>query len=279
MKRGLIFFISWIVVVNAFAQPFVDPLNVRFTRAFHNSKGKGGTPFSHIYVGSDLPLKLNKGSYIVLSPFFENWNLDSAGNKTYFPPVSGLGMAVSVLFPLDKNRWSITTGLIPRINSEGVNMHNSFQIGGLLLAIYKQHEHLKYKFGVYMNNEFFGIFVVPLLGIDWHINSHNNLFGVLPGRLTWEHRLNHHFYGGATFRALTNSYRLNNGKFLRLDDNQLSVYLDCYASKHIAFTTEAGYGILRKIRTGNDNYKNYLTETNWGDGFFIKIGASYRVRL
>ena len=89
-------------------------------------------------------------------------------------------------------------------------------MGGVLLAGYTKNTNLKYKFGVYVNNEFFGVFVMPLAGIDWRINDRNNLFGILPGRLTFELKLNNNFYAGANFRAITNSYRLDNGNYLQI---------------------------------------------------------------
>ena len=136
----------------------------------------------------------------------------------------------------------------------------------------------KFRAGVYVNNEFFGLYVVPLIGTDWRIDDKNYLFGVLPGRLTLEHQWSDHFYSGVTFRAITNSYRLSNGQYLRLDDNQLSLFMDYYLSKHICVTLEPGYGLLRKLRLGTDK-KEYDQEVEWGDGPFIKLSASYRIRL
>ena len=119
---------------------------------------------------------------------------------------------------------------------------------------------------------------MPLLGTDWRIDEKNYLFGLLPGRLTYEHQWSNKLYGGATFRAITNSYRLSNGQYLRLDDNQLSLYLDYYPAKHLCITLEPGYGVFRQMRTGINN-RDYLTDRNWGNGMFIKLSASYRVRL
>jgi hypothetical protein len=277
MKQPL-FAILIIISLKGFTQPYVDPIHVRYTYGF-KSQSKAGTPFSHFYIGPDFPTRFKKNFIFVVSPVYENWNIDSSSNKSFLPTVSSVALALSVVIPLDTNRWSLTVSVIPRINSENLKTYNAFQMGGVLLAVYKKNNNLKYKFGVYANSEFFGLFIMPLAGIDWHINSRNNLFGVLPGRLTFEHKLNNHFYTGSTFRAITNSYRLNNGNYLRIDDNQLSGYIDCYATKHIVFTGEAGYGIFRKLRTGNGHNKNYLTDYNWGDGFFIKLDASYRIRL
>jgi hypothetical protein len=278
MQKKLILIIVCLIAENAIAQPYVDPLNIRYTSAFHNPN-KNATPYSHLYIGSDIPIQLKNKSIIVFSPFYENWDIDSASNKIYLPQVSSIALAVTAIIPIDTNRWSLSITALPRFNSERLQLSNSFQMGGVLLFIYKKSETLKYKFGVYANSDFFGVFIMPLAGIDWRINSRNILFGVLPGRLTYEHKLNNNFYTGATFRAITNSYRLANGDYLRIDDNPLSIYLDWYATKHIVVTAEAGYGIMRKLRAGNGYNKNYITDFDWGDGMFIKLCASYRVRL
>jgi hypothetical protein len=276
--RSLLLILFIIVTSNVLAQPYVDPVHVRYTYGI-KSKKSSGTPFSHFYVGPDLPLKLRNNKYFVISPIFEQWNIDSASEKSYLPKVKGVGLALSVILPLDKGHWSLTMSAIPRVNGEKFDMEDAFQFGGVLLATYKKSETLRYKFGVYANAEFFGLFIIPLAGIDWRMDARNNLFGVLPGRLTFEHKLNSHFYTGATFRAITNSYRLENNNYLRIDDNQLSGFLDCYLTKHIVFTPEAGLGILRKLRSGHGKNKIYTEDYNWGDGGFIKLSASYRVRL
>jgi len=259
------------------AQPYVDPLDIRYTHAFPNNQPRG-TPYDHLYVGSDLPLKLKNGSIVLFSPFYENWNIDSADNKDFIPTVSSVALPLSFIFPLSK-KWSLALTAIPRLNGEELNFNSSFQMGGLAFASYKAKEDQKFRFGIYVNNDFFGVFVVPLAGIDWKIDEKNYLFGLLPGRLTFEHRLADRIYTGATFRAITNSYRLVNGSYLRIDDNQLSAYLDCYVSKHIVFTVEPGYGIFRKLRSGVERNKNYIVDYDWNDGLFIKLNASYRIRL
>lgn len=276
--RSILFAIVSLIAIESFAQPYVDPFHFRYTYGFKKSSGNG-TPFSHLFIGPDLPLKLKHGALFVISPIYEKWNIDSASQKSYLPEVSGVAMALSGVIPLDQKHWSLTISAIPRINSEKLKTDNSFQFGGILLATYKKKETLKYKFGVYVNREFFGIFVMPLGGIDWRINSNNNLFGVLPGRSTFEHKLNSHFYTGATFRAITNSYRLINGNYLRIEDNQLSGFIDCYVTKHVVVTGEAGYGIMRELKSGKGFNKNYLRNYNWSDGPFVKLSASYRIRL
>ena len=167
---------------------------------------------------------------------------------------------------------------ILRTNGERMFKDKTLQFGGVTFATYAATPQRKFRFGVYMNREFFGLFVWPLLGTDWRLGRNDYLFGLLPGRLTYEHRWNDRFYGGATFRALTNSFRLDNGNFVRIDDNQLSLYLDVYPARKWCITLEPGYGVARKIRTGVDD-KSYASVRNMGDGLFIKLSTSYRIRM
>jgi hypothetical protein len=260
-----------------FAQPYVDPLQVSVTRGFKNKQAQA-TPFTRLWIGSDIPIQLKKNTYLLLSPFYEHWQIDSANTPEIVPKVQGLALPVGLILPLANPKWSLTMLTTFRWAGEALFAKNTFQLGGVAFASYALQPTQKIRFGMYMNQEAFGIFIVPLFGIDWRMNSRDYLFGILPGRLSYEHQWNKLLYWGATFRSLTNSYRLSNGHYLRLDDNQLSAYIDYYAAQNICVTLEPGYGLFRKLRTGI-NDKNYLTNRQWGDGAFIKLSAAYRIRL
>ncbi len=277
MKSSLAAVFLLFVFINAKAQPYVDPLQVRYTYAFR-SDNSAATPFMHLWAGCDLPIKLRDKTYQLLSPFYESWRLDSADSKNVLPTVQSIAFPIGFLFPLHNEKWSMNLMPIVRWNGEKLFGENTFQFGGVAFVSYEKKPGMKFRLGMYANSDFFGLFVMPLFGTDWRINKRNYLFGLLPGRLTWEHQFTNRLYGGSTFRAITNSYRLADGKYVRIDDNQLSPYLDAYLSKHICLTLEPGYGIMRKLRTGNEK-KQYITDRNWGDGLFIKLSASYRIRL
>lgn len=259
------------------AQPYVDPLQVRFTYGFRNGNA-AATPHSHLWAGSDLPIKLKDRTYQLFSPYYETWSIDSAEKKNIVPRVQSIAFPIGFILPTKNPKWTVNILPVIRWNGEKLFQKNSFQIGGATFATRQVKPGKNLRFGVYMNSEFFGLFVMPLIGADWKIDDRNYIFGLLPGRLSYEHKWNEKLYGGVTFRALTNSYLLQNGQFLRIDDNQLSLFLDYYLAKRFCVTLEPGYGLLRKLRTGI-NDKNYLTERNWGDGPFIKLSTSYRIRL
>ena len=222
---------------------------------------------------------------IVFSPFYERWNIDI--QSVDLPnSIHSLALPVSFVKPLTR-QWALTTTIITRWNGYGKKIFdNSFQIGGAALATYKKSRNLSYKFGIYYNNEFSGTFIMPLLGIDWQINEKNNLFGVLPGHLVFENKVNKKLYWGVSFRAITNTYQagyVNRSlipKYLRIEDNQLSVFADIWLDKKIVLNLEAGHSIFRDFKLGIENAdeKYYFTE-KVNDDLLLKVSLAYRLRL
>ncbi|MFM2135558.1 MAG: hypothetical protein RL021_958 [Bacteroidota bacterium] len=258
------------------AQPYIDPFQIRHTTGFR-SKDSYATPFTHVYAGSDLPLRLKENTFLLLSPFYESWNIDHGENKEFLPNVRSIALPVGLMLPLD-DRWSLNVTPIIRTNGEQMFKDNTIQLGGVSFVSYAVNPQMKIRAGVYLNEEFFGLFVWPLLGADWKLGTNDYLFGLLPGRFTYEHRWSNRWYGGVTFRALTNSFRLEDGNFVRVDDNQFSLYVDIYPVRNWCVTVEPGYGIARKLRAGADS-RSYFSENDMGDGIFIKLSTAYRIRL
>jgi hypothetical protein len=278
MKKIIFYSGLQLLLLVATSQPYVDPLQIRYTYAFRSQNNNRGTPYTHLWVGSDIPIEIKNKTYLLLSPFYENWQLDSASVKNILPVTHGLVLPAGMLIPLKNKSWMLSVMAIARTNGEKLFAEKTFQFGGISFLSYERSPGKKIRFGAYANSDFFGLFVIPLIGADWRMDEKNYFFGLLPGRFTWEHQFKTSLYGGVTFRAITNSYRLQNGQYLRIDDNQLSTFLDFYPAKKICVTLEPGYGILRKLRTGI-NKRDYITDEKWGDGLFIKLSAAYRIRL
>jgi hypothetical protein len=101
-----------------------------------------------------------------------------------------------------------------------------------------------------------------------------------------EHRFNKKIYGGASFRAITNSYHttsLDAGSrrsFIRIDENQIAAFADIYVVKSIVLGLEAGHSVLRKIRLGMaDTGTKYYFRGDANDNLLLKIAVAYRLRL
>jgi len=260
------------------AQPNLDIANLKYTNnpdAGLVNRNKSKLQLRYFGLGTNLPITFNnKKDAIIFSPFFESWASTVNNNKrqNYY----SVALPVSLSKTIRDTSWSILVTGIIRMNDSSINTKTKMQVGGAFIVSYKRNEQLTWKLGLYVNNDLFGLFVMPLAGIDWRINERNNLFGVLPGNLTYEHKINGHFYYGATFRAITNSYANTNG-YWRIDENQLGLYLDTYFNKNLVLNIEGGHSFFRKIRTGVKHVSKYDADVN--DNFYFKLSVAYRVRF
>ena len=181
----------------------------------------------------------------MFSPFADNWRIRIQDEKV--EPVYSVAFPVTYLKSIGK-KWTMAVTPLIRWNSYRAKISKeSLQAGGAFLLTYKKHHNISYKAGLCYNREFFGHFFMPLIGLDWRIDPKNNLFGVLPGNFTFEHKVTGKFYYGATFRAITNSYILHNVNpgqsnvypYARIEDNQVGVFGDVYLTKNIVANGEA----------------------------------------
>jgi hypothetical protein len=264
------------------AQPYIDLINIRNVASPDmgpTSRDQNATTLNYFNISATLPVRFNNGKdAIIASPFFERWHSEVGPVKDYSNYHYGLGLPIALLKSIPDSKWTVLTMVTIRMNDAKISTAGQYQIGGAVIgAFYRKNPHLTYKFGAYINGEFFGLFIIPLVGIDWQINERTNLFGILPASLTFERKLGNHFYGGAVLRTFTNSYHDAGPNYMRIDENQLGLYMDFYASKHLVLNLETGHSILRKIRGGT----KYDIRENWNasDNFYFKVGLDYRIRL
>ncbi len=272
----------WILSIegSVSAQPYFDVLTIHYINSPEKRLFNSGNNVSDIHYFSaqiGLPFKLKK-DLLIFNPFYEQFNFLLKSEPGTTQTFKSIGLPVTFLKQLKNPSWKTGFAFIPRINADFRNIvATDYQFGGAVLAIYKKTKNLNYKFGLYYNSEFFGPFIIPLLGIDWNINEQLNLFGLLPGNLELEYRFNSVLYGGINFKSITNSYRFDGLSYLKVSDNYLKFFLDYYLAKKIAITIEAGHTVLRKYKTGHTNEQ--FVQNNFGDGLLLKVGLSYRIRL
>jgi hypothetical protein len=281
---------------NSFAQPYIDLATLRYVNSPANTgiinQNEPPLKLEHSVAGINLPIPLNKdkSAILLILPYLEQWQI---GMDSGVLKLNGFGFPVGLSKKLN-HFWGITAILFYRINKEKDLPDNSGttqQLGGAFIFNYSPNERLTYKFGIYYNREFFGNFIVPLLGIDWRPDKLNAVFGTLPGAITWERKLNNHFYFGANFRAITNSYRTAISDpcysgdcsikgYTRIDENQIGMYADVYFGKHFVLNGEIGHSLFRKIRNGTkgDNLSSKYVMSGQ-DNFYFRIVSSYRLQL
>ena len=262
------------------AQPFIDLVNIQYVNSPDHSvsnEKKNVTSLKNFSIQTTIPFQFkNKTDAIIISPAFEMWSPEVEAIDENFEHQYGVALPVAYLKTLHNSDWSILSMVIVRKNGYELSLDNNWQVAGVMVASFKANENLTYKFGVYASGEFFGLFVRPLLGIDWQVNKKTSVYGILPGSMNLEHKLKSNLYAGASFKAITSSYRTPDG-YWRLDENRLGVFLDYYLTKQIAINMEAGHSILRKLRTGQEDMPD--VDWNASDNLYGKLGLAYRVRF
>lgn len=269
------------------AQPYIDIVRLNYTYSPKQGLNEKKYPLQSNFFTADVtfPIELKKGGdAIIINPFFTN-NEGEVTNNDFHAVSKALliGFLKKDIF----QNWNLLSSFIVRRNTDGeVDSNDGWQYGGILLATWKKSQDISFKFGFYYNKEFFGNYFMPLVGLDWKIDSKNNLFGVLPGYMIFEHKVTPKFYYGFAFRAFTNSYRkevidpfMGGSNYLRIDDNPLGIYADTYLSKKIVLAVETGYTVLRRYRYGFKE-ENVHTKTDYkNDNFYFKASLAYRLRL
>ena len=275
MKSILILLISITAFqTSSYSQPYIDLVNTRLVNSpdYRLFGGDHGFNIQYFNISTTLPIQFPNMDALIFSPYFENWTIQNSSMESRFRRHQGFGLPVSFLKSIN-SEWTLLTTIIGRMN--GGFGKDKFQLGGAFLAGYKSSDKLTLKGGLYVNDEFFGLFVIPLLGLDWKIGPTSNIFGVLPGNITFEQKIANIFYTGIQFRAQTNSYRIN-PEYVRINENQLGVFLDFYLLKNLVFNIEGGHAFVRKITSGiKDQYK---FDWNARDNFYGKVGLAYRIR-
>lgn len=271
------------ITLTLHAQPFVDIISSNYQYNLANeqlNKNKLPLTTNVFNISLNLPLKVDS-DYIIVNPSYENQflNFDEQVNNL---TIHSATLPLTWLHQWKNQKWKTAFVFVSRLNSDMIKPvdENDFQFGGAVLNVFKKKENLKYKFGVYYNSEFFGPFFMPLLGIDWNVNSRLNIFGVLPGSMNMEYKFSpNKFHAGINFRAITSSYRLQDNRFFKINDNQLRLFVDCYVTKNNVLSLEAGHTILRKYKTGiRLGGKTSYDDLNVHESYLFKVAYAYRIR-
>ena len=288
MKKRLCFFAFLLIQHSLWAQPYLDVAGVRYQTNPAGGifrQGFAQNKYTYANAALNLPLVLKDSSILMWSPALESWQVKSPA----LPQVPGelRGMALPLAFVKPVNPyWTATFLAIPRWNGAGdFNFKDRFQMGGAVLLAKKKNQNLTYKFGVYYNREFFGHFVMPLLGVDWRPAPSLRVFGVLPGNAVIEKKVSKAFYYGLSFRAITTSYRFttplsNTPSFIRIDDNTLQAFADLYLTKNMVLNAEVGHSLFRRYRLGHeDDSEKYFMREKFRDGPLLRLSLLYRIRF
>jgi hypothetical protein len=284
MKKSFPCFVAFVILsVVAQSQPYIDVVSVYHQWSPADNSDKSKTPMNVQTTSAfvNMPFKIDS-DYVLVNPTYENYTLNLPSEQNSFR-LTAAYVPLTWLHQWKNPKWSTAFVAIPRLSGDlSVPVHfNSYQLGAVVLAYYQKKETVKYNFGMYYNSDFFGTFFVPLVGIDWSINKRWNLFGSLPINMNLEYTASKKIHAGFGINFLTNSYRINNSSFLRVDDYNAKFILNYYILKDQVISLETGHSLFRQYRLGTmeNNSPNYQYDLNVSGGYLFKVAYVLRIGL
>jgi hypothetical protein len=280
MKKTIITTSLLIFLYALNAQPYLDIVNVKYMQSpdyglFNQSNNK--EKLAYLNTSFNIPVKCKPiNGIVIINPFFEQWDTEISNISNPVSHFQNIAMSVTFLDTVSTHKIRLAISPIVRMENFSKDGTGSAQLGVAGLAIFHSKK-VNYKVGFYINGEYFNDFFVPLFGIDWNISKKDKLFGILPGSLTYEHRIANGFYWGAAFRSITNSYRELENNYFRVNDNQLGIYTDFNIAKQIVLTAEAGHSFFRKLIIGQKNV--FTNDLKVNDNMYFRLSIAYRIRF
>ena len=292
MKQILIVITVFILLSSKLvAQPFADILS--FNCQTYSSTYKDSSHWKNrtddYFLNFFLPKILKNGNTILIRLNTETMNATISPDSSYSSRLSGISMPLGMKFVSKNKKWETVTMVVPKIASDfrdAIDKYD-YQLGGIFLESYVPNAKLKIKAGLYYNREAFGDFYIPLVGVDWRINKRINLYGILPSNYKIEFNIiKNKLYTGLNFKSATRSFRLsekNKYDYVRYDEMQLKLFVDCFVASKILVFGEIGYSLGKSpwqytYNTKDVTYINPIYTPLKSYPTF-NLGIAYRIRF
>ena len=271
------------------AQPYTEILgfNVQTFSAPYQNNGSIRNSTQVYALNALLPHQLKNGNAVLLRFNAESIHATTGSNQYESSTVSGISVGLGFQWVSENRKYKTSLFAIPKLASDFKQSvrNEDWQYGLLLLENYKLNPKLQFRAGMYYNKEAFGVFFVPLLGVDWKATERISLYGILPSNYKIEYEVSKKCYTGISFRSMTRSFRLSekqNNDYVRFDETVLRYFTEYYFAKNLVLTGEAGYSFgknPRQYKSGTDIISNpYLVNGPTAKYVLFLIGVSYRIR-
>lgn len=295
MKKVSLICLLFLFVSLCKAQPFADIVSFNYqtysgkydikTDTLNRLKNKT----DNYQFGFFLPKEFKNGNTLLLRINSETINSTIGPDSSYSSRLSNISLPIGMKFVNKTKKWESIILVIPKIASDFKDKIDGydFQYGAVFLEHFVPNNKLKIKAGLYYNREAFGNFYVPLVGVDWKVNSRINMYGILPTNYKIEFNiLKNRLYTGVNLKYFTRSFRLSkkdNYDYVRYDEAQVKLFLDCFVVSKVLVFAEIGYSIGKnpwQYKYNTKDVVNYNPVYNPMKPFLVfNFGLAYRFRL
>jgi len=262
MRTLNLILVCFAINLTLFSQNRLDILTISgrsgFATGYDSVSGKAKESGS--FIGLTVPIPVNKKTIIYNSINYFYFHLKDEP-KEGRPAIN----------PMDLHGFILRTGIIQRLNNdqslqlllsprlmsdlEGFGAKN-WQMGFLAMYEKKFSETLIMGFGAMANQECFGLYVVPLVNLNWQISEKFGLTGMLPVYLKLKYKFTDKFNVGFSHFGLLTTFRLNDPANKDYYIERQSIDLSLFANYNIFgnFFLEGRFG-----RTMGRSYKLYAS--------------------
>ncbi|HWY10013.1 MAG TPA: DUF6268 family outer membrane beta-barrel protein [Bacteroidia bacterium] len=285
-------FLFWFAILffsKAYAQPNIDLISINsqhFVSTYaDSSKNKMYTQDNFLSIF--LPIKFGKGHVFMIRLNAEQLTVNRDASSKLNYSLYSLSMPIGLQLQSKNEKWKFLGTIIPKLNSDFAdNLNYDMQIGGIGLVTRVFNPKLQVRLGAYYNSEYWGPFILPLVGVDWKVNDKFRMYGTLPSNYRFEFKLGKKMYTGLGFRSFQRSFRLQakyDDDFVRIRESQLKVFFEGFVVGKILIGIDLyrtlGYNLIRYDYFDTKTEKSGLPVfTKSKDAYGLTLNLAYRIR-
>ncbi|HEY1039055.1 MAG TPA: DUF6268 family outer membrane beta-barrel protein [Bacteroidia bacterium] len=301
--RTIFIICALLIGLTGFSQPYADILNFNYqgVKATYKDSFGGNNAVNNFVLNLMVPIKLDSQNTIIIRWFGERLNTSTVVKSNTRVPYNDVtanndveysNQLYASFLPVgmqhENKKWKYMLLAMPKIAGtvgEKVTKDN-FQAGVYAMVTRKVKDNLAIKGGLFYNREFFGNFFVPIISVDWKVNSKFQMYGTFPTFYKFEYQLaKQKVYTGISYRSYTRSFLLSGpGKnYMRINDLSLKYFIDFYIKKKLLLYAEFGrmlnYSLLDYQHNSKTEILTIPTFRKVNQPFFINCGIAYRIRF
>lgn len=114
-------------------------------------------------------------------------------------------------------------------------------------------KNLNLRLGLYYKPEYYGVYYIPIFGIDWKINNDFFLKFSSLGNGLLKHITNSWFSYGIALKSYSNSYKMDKQKYVYNSSSNFLFFSEFTLFKTIIFTPYFGYSYINDLDVYNKN--------------------------
>ena len=262
---------------SAIAQPYTELTAIKFQK-YQSNQNETNEYSAAIF----LPIETKNANYLLFGTSYNKLSFEDPVTPPLINNLEALSIQLGGVRNWD-NDWSMTTLVIQKISSDFRDLSKKdYQIGAVGILTKNLNERIKYKIGLFYNQEFWGPLISPILGFDFILSDKLQFFGLLPRMINLEYQLSKSGYIGLKFNMKRTSYRLAQEYahgYVQEFKIQTHLYIDYYLYDKIVLFGAFGYAPIRKYKTF-ETLKVVPTDELFGFGnqFTGHIGMAIRIR-